>query len=395
MTYVRNPNPEIRQAAYDDMYRVYADDGTLLSQIYNHRVRDWTNEQVKLRSFSSPIADRNLSNDIPDVVVDTLLEVIRDEAPAFRRYFKLKAKWLGLDKLRRYDLYAPLSSSDKEIEYNQAVHMVLDTFDDFSPAVGQHARRVFNDQHIDSKVRAGKRGGAFCASILPEMTPYVLMNYTKDVRDVATLAHELGHAIHSMMAADHSIFTFHSALPLAETASVFSEMLLTDRLLAQEKDPSVRRDILASALDDAYATVLRQAYFVLFEREAHQMVMEGKNMDELNAAYTANLQDQFGDAVDIADIFQWEWISIPHIYHTPFYCYAYSFGQLLVLALYQQYKQEGESFKPKYLKVLSYGGSASPEEILTEAGIDMRSADFWRGGFRVIEGMIDELGAIG
>jgi oligoendopeptidase F len=297
--------------------------------------------------------------------------------------------------LRRYDLYAPLSTAKKTIDYNDAVQMVLDTFDGFSAKIGAYSRRVFEQNHIDSEIRPGKRGGAFCASTLPELTPFVLMNYTGEVRDVATLAHELGHAIHAMMAEDHSIFTFHSALPMAETASVFSEMLLTDRLLAEERDPAVRRDLIAAALDDAYATVLRQAYFVLFEREAHQMINAGKNTSALHEAYMTNLSDQFGDVVDVADLFRREWIMIPHIYHVPFYCYAYSFGQLMVLSLYQQYKDEGESFVPKYLKILAYGGSTSPNDILTEAGIDISSLDFWRGGFRVLEGMIDELEAIG
>lgn len=394
-TYARSPRPEVRQAAYDELYRVYSDHGTLLAQIYNYRVRDWANEQLKLRKFQTPIAVRNLANDIPDEVVETLLAVIADEAPVFHRYFRLKAKMLGVPKLRRYDLYAPLNTTEKKVDYGDAVTMVLETLNDFSPVVGQHAQRVFDERHIDSQVRAGKRSGAFCMSLLPELTPYVLMNYTGDVRDVATMAHELGHAIHAMMAEDHSLFTFHSALPMAETASVFSEMLLTDRLLAAEKDPAVRRDLLVNALDDAYATVLRQAYFVLFEKVAHEAVLAGKNVEELNALYLENLQQQFGDVFEINDVFKWEWISIPHIYQVPFYCYAYSFGQLLVLSLYQQYKEQGEAFIPGYLKILTYGGSASAEDILTEAGIDMRSADFWRGGFRVLEGLIDELEAIG
>lgn len=392
MTYVRNPSPEIRAAAYQEQFRVYGREATVLAQIYTHRVRDWATENLNLRRFSSPIAVRNLGNDVPDAVVNTLLDVCAEQAPIFHRYFKLKAGWLGLPKLRRYDLYAPLSQeSTKKIDYGDAVTMVLDSFNEFSPMVAQEARRVFAEGHIDSEIRAGKRGGAFCASILPRLTPWVLLNYTGEPRQVATLAHELGHAIHAMLAAEHSVLTFHSALPLAETASVFSEMLLTDRLLAEEKDPHVRRDLLADAVDDAYATVLRQAYFVLFERDAHRLVVEGKTMDELNQHYLGQLQQQFGDAVEVSEDFQAEWICIPHIYHTPFYCYAYSFGQLLALSLYQQYKEQGQSFAPKLLKILSYGGAASPNHILSEAGIDMADPNFWRSGFKVIEGMIDAL----
>jgi oligoendopeptidase F len=331
---------------------------------------------------------------VPDAVVDTLLDVCAEQAPLFHRYFKLKAGWLGLPngKLRRYDLYAPLNKeSSKKIAYGDAVEMVLDSFNEFSPIVAKEARRVFDDGHIDAEIRPGKRGGAFCAGILPGVSPWVLLNYTGEPRQVATLAHEMGHAIHALMAANHSVLTFHSALPLAETASVFSEMLLTDRLLAEESSPTVRRDLLADAIDDAYATILRQAYFVLFERDAHGLVAGGKTMDELNQHYLTQLHQQFGDAVEVSEDFQREWICIPHIYHTPFYCYAYSFGQLLALSLYQQYKEDGQSFKPKLLKILAYGGAASPHHILSEAGIDMADPNFWRSGFKVIEGMIAEL----
>jgi oligoendopeptidase F len=253
------------------------------------------------------------------------------------------------------------------------------------------AQRVFDQKHVDGEVRKGKRDGAFCWSVVPDMTPYVLLNYQGRARDVATMAHELGHAIHSMLAAHHSTFTFHSSLPLAETASTFGEMMLTDKLLAEEKDEAVRRDILFKQVDDAYATILRQVYFALFEREAHEMTQKNATVDEMCAAYKENLKEQFGDSIELTDEFKWEWVSIPHIYHTPFYVYAYAFGQLLVFSLYQQFKAEGESFKPKYLKILSAGGSEAPAKILAEAGIDIRSAKFWQGGFDVLSRMVDEL----
>ncbi|MEM7348528.1 MAG: M3 family oligoendopeptidase [Chloroflexota bacterium] len=392
MTYVRSPLPEMREAAYKEQFRVYDQEASVLAQIYIHRVRDWSSENLNLRNFTSPIAVRNLANDIPDEVTNTLLDVCAEQAHIFHRYFKLKAEWLNLPKLRRYDLYAPLSkSSTKKIEYNDAVTMVLDGFQEFSPLVADEARRIFTEGHIDAEIRPNKRSGAFCASILPELTPWVLANYSGEPRDVATLAHELGHAIHALLANDHSVLTFHSALPMAETASVFSEMLLTDRLLADESDTAIQREILADAVDDIYATVLRQAYFVLFERDAHEIIASGGTMKELNERYLANLQQQFGDAIELSEDFQQEWICIPHIYHTPFYCYAYSFGQLLALSLYQQYKEQGAEFTPKFLKILKYGGSASPNHILSEAGINMADPDFWRSGFKVIEQMINRL----
>lgn len=392
--YVHNPNAGLRKAAYREMNRVYALDNAVLGQIYVHRVRDWRNENLVVRGFSSPISVRNLGNDIPDPVVDTLLEVSRKNASVFQEYFRLKAGWLGMEKLRRFDIYAPLSETHAEYPYDRAVQTVLDSFERFSPVIARHAERVFAENHIDSEIRPGKEGGAFCAGVLPGAAPWVKLNYTGKVRDVATMAHELGHAIHSLMASDHSILTFHASLPLAETASVFGEMILTERLLEEMPDPKVQRNILAAAVDDAYATVMRQAYFVLFERQAHAMIAEGKMIDDLRAAYFQNLQEQFGDAVDLDQAFQWEWVTIPHIYQVPFYCYAYSFGQLLVLSLYQRYKEEGPAFVPRYLKILAYGGSASPDHILTEAGIDMTSADFWQGGFDVIRGMVDRLAAL-
>jgi oligoendopeptidase F len=389
--FYQGPDPDLRAKAYQELYRVYGEDGPVLGQMYQTRARDWHNENITLRKFSSPIAVRNLSNDIPDEAVDVLMDVTKKNAGIFQRYFKMKAKYVGMDKLRRYDIYAPVAKADKTFEFGDAARMVLESFSAFEPRASELAQRVFDRDHLDSEIRKGKQGGAFCASINPEDTPYVLMNYTGRARDVATLAHELGHAIHAMLASHHSTFTFHSSLPLAETASTFGEMMLTEKLLAEETDEAVRRDILFKQMDDAFATILRQIYFAMFEREAHEMIQKNASTDELSAAYIKNLEEQFGDSVELSEEFKWEWVSIPHIYHTPFYVYAYAFGQLLVFSLYQQYKAEGEAFKPKYLKVLSAGGSEAPEKILSEAGIDIRSPQFWQGGFDVLSRMVDEL----
>ncbi|NTU61892.1 MAG: M3 family oligoendopeptidase, partial [Chloroflexi bacterium] len=344
-SYVRHPSPQVRAAVYQELYRVYGDQRLVLAQIYSNRVRDWHNESIQLRGYCEPISVRNLANDIPDSVTDTLLSVARQNNHLYQRYFKLKAKWLGMPKLRRYDVYAPLLQAEKRYEFGVAADLVLASYGDFSPTLADHARRVFAENHIDSELRTGKRGGAFCYSALPQMAPWVLINFAGRARDVATLAHELGHAVHALMAQEHSVLTFHSSLPLAETASTFGEMLLTDRLLKNETDAAVRRDLLADKIDDTYATIQRQAYFTLFERDAHRLVMDNKSADEIAAHYLTNLQEQFGDALDIGDEFKWEWISIPHFYHVPFYTYAYSFGQLFALALYQMYRQDGESFE--------------------------------------------------
>jgi oligoendopeptidase F len=390
-TFRYSPDPEIRAKAYQEFFRVHAEDGPILGQMYQTRARDWHNENLSLRKFDKPISVRNLTNNVPDEAVGVLLDVTRRNAKIFQSYFKLKAKHVGLKKLRRYDIYAPVAKSDKKYDFGDAAKMVLESFTAFDPLVGELAQRVFDQTHMDSEIRKGKSGGAFCWSVVPEMTPYVLINYQGNGRDVATLAHELGHAIHSMLASHHSTFTFEASLPLAETASTFGEMMLTDKLLAQEKDESVRRDILFKQMDDAFATILRQVYFTLFEKQAHKMVQNNASVDELCAAYLENLKEQFGDSVELSEDFKWEWVSIPHIYHTPFYVYAYAFGQLLVFSLYQQFKTEGESFKPKYLKILSAGGSEAPAKILADAGIDIRSAKFWQGGFNVLDGLVKEL----
>ena len=392
--YAFSTRPELRAAAYRELYRVFGQEATILGQIYVNIARDWHEEAVGLRGYPSAIAVRNTDNDIPDRAVEVLLEVARANAPIFQRYFRLKAGWLGLDRLRRYDVYAPLASSERKIPYQAAVRSVLETFGEFDLRFAGLAERVLAENHLDGEIRKGKRGGAFCATVLPRLTPWVLVNYTGRVRDVATLAHELGHAVHSLLAEDHSILTQHASLPLAETASVFAEMLITDRLLREEADPLARRELLASAVDDVYATVLRQSYFVLFELEAHQAILAGRSLEDLNDIYLANLAEQFGDSVEVPAEFRYEWLSIPHIYHTPFYCYAYSFGQLLVLALYRRYQEQGAAFRPGYLKLLSYGGSARPQAILSEVGIDMTDRSFWQGGFDLVRQRIDELEAI-
>ncbi|MBX7236381.1 MAG: M3 family oligoendopeptidase [Caldilineales bacterium] len=391
MVNVRSPRPEVREAAYREQFRVYGQDGPILGQMYQTLVRDWRNENVDLRRFRSPIAVRNLNNDIPDDVVDSLLDVAKANASVFQRFFRLKAKLHGVERLRRYDIYAPFTAAEKSYSYEQAVDMVLDSFARFEPRIAQLAARVFDEGRIDSEVRKGKRSGAFCWSVTPQLTPWVLANYQGRANDVSTLAHELGHAIHTMLASHHSVFTFHASLPLAETASTFGEMLLVDRLLHDEPDEAVRRDLLFQQIDDAYATIQRQAFFALFERQAHEMVQANAAVDEISAAYLQTLRDQFGDAVEVADEFKWEWVAIPHIFHSPFYVYAYAFGQLLVLSLYRRYQSEGDAFKPKYLDILAAGGSDAPARILAAAGIDIHSREFWQGGFDIIAERVGQL----
>ncbi len=391
MSHVRSADPDLRARAYQELYRVYGEDAPILGQIYQNIARDWKNENVNMRKYKSPISVRNTVNDLPDEVIETLMEVSRKNIGIFHRFFRLKAQKIGMEKLRRYDVYAPVSELDKRFSYDEATAMTFESFERFDPKFAELARKVFDQGHVDSEVRKGKMGGAFCSTLGPELSPWVMLNYQGKADDVGTMAHELGHAIHSLMADEHSIFTQHACLPLAETASTFGEMMLTDLMLERETDEAVRQDILFAQLDDAFATIIRQIYFAIFEKEAHEMIINDASVDELSEAYLANLKEEFGDAVEVSDEFKYEWVSIPHIYGTPFYVYAYAFGQLLVFALYKRYQEEGESFKPKYMRILSAGGSIAPIDLLNEAGMDVTTAEFWQGGFDVIAGLVDKL----
>ena len=389
--YLRHPSARLREAAYHELYRVFAGQHDLLGEIFKTLVNDWKAENLQLRRFLSPIATRNLSNDIPDKAVDALLAVCRRNVEIFQNYFRIKGRLCKIRPMSRYHIYAPHQTEEKTYRFQDAVRMVLEAYRAFSPKLADLVQRVLDEHHLDASTRPGKLGGAYCYSVVPGFTPYVLLNFTGEARDIATMAHELGHAVHGMLAERHSIFTFHSTLPLAETASVFGERILSDSLMKQEQNKKVRQGLLLNQLDDIYATVLRQAYFVLFENRAHEMIAQGATVKNLAQMYLTELRQQFGKAVKVPNEFQWEWLTIPHIFASPFYCYAYSFGNLLVLALYRMYQDEGASFVPKYLDLLSTGGSEPPHMILAKVGVDMTSEAFWQSGFDTIRAMVQQL----
>lgn len=391
MSYVRHPLTSVRRGAYQSLFKVYGAQRDILGDVYKHLVQDWGNEGLQLRHYSSPIAVRNVANDLPEQAVDALLTTCRKNAAVFQEYFLLKQRLLKLKTFHRYDLYAPYGAKSHRYSFHRAERMVMEAYQNFSPRLADLAARVIREKHLDASIRPGKMGGAFCYSVRPKQTPYVLVNFTGEARDVSTLAHELGHAVHAMLAENHSVMTFHSALPLAETASIFGEQLLSDSLLAQERDHTAKISLLLGQLDDAYATIMRQAFFVQFEREAHRMIDTGATIDELAETYLTFLREQFGKAVTVGEEFRWEWLAIPHIFVSPFYCYSYSFGNLLVLALFQQYKKEGHAFIPKYVELLAGGGSASPKTLLTPLGVDVSSRKFWQGGFTRIQALVHEL----
>lgn len=391
MVHVRSADPEIRAGAYQELYRVFSQDGPILGQIYQNLVRDWRIEKIRLRGYASPAAVRHQANDLGESAVNSLLEAAVDNASLFGEFFRLKARVLKLPKFRRYDLYAPLEADSDHYNFKEGLDEVLAAFDSFSPEFKMMAGKIIDARRFSARAQAGKQGGAFCYSVLPGDTPWVLMTYNGRRQDLFTMAHELGHGIHSQLAAEHSVFHFHATLPLAETASTFGEMLLADRLLKKNLAPRQRADMLFHLLDDAYATIGRQAFFALFEIEAHDLTEKGATVDDLAGAYMANLKRQFGGSVEVGDEFRWEWVSIPHIFHTPFYVYAYSFGQLLVYCLWRQYQNEGSSFVPRLRGLLSRGGSAPPEQIVAESGLGPLDRAFWQGGFDLIGEMLSDL----
>ena len=391
-TLVRSKSAKTRETAYKALLSKYQKNKGVVGEIYQNIVLNWKNEGIDMRNFSSPISIQNVGNDIDDKTVESLLHVCKKNAPVFQKYFSKKASMSGMKKLRRYDLYAPTKSNKKEknYSYDNGVKLVLDSLSKFSPKISEFASRVFNENHVDHSIRPGKRDGAFCSTPLPYITPFVLINYTGKSRDVFTLAHEIGHAVHSIAASDKSILVSDASLPLAETASTYSELLLYDNISDSINDYE-KKSMLAEKIDDFYATICRQSFFTIFEMDAHKQIANSTTVDELSNTYLENLKTQFGNSIDISDDFGVEWSYIPHFYHSPFYCYSYAFRNLLSLSLFQTYKKEGDRFASTYIDILAAGGSKKPELLLKEHGFDISKTKFWQDGFDYIKNQVNTL----
>ena len=393
--YVRSTNPKIRETAYKTILSKYEENKGVIGEIYQNIVLNWKDEGIELRGYKTPISMRNIANDVDDKTIESLLSICRKNSTVFQKFFLQKAKMLDMKKLQRYDLYAPAAAKIKEknYSYNQSVKLVFESLGKFSSTLEEYARKVFNENHIDSSIRPGKRDGAFCSTLTPKITPYVLVNFTGKSRDVFTLAHELGHAVHSQAAQNRSILVQDAPLPLAETASTFSELLLYDNLADKISDDQ-KKIMLSEKIDDLYATILRQSYFTIFEVDAHEQIGKGTTIDEISKMYLQNLKEQFGNSVNLSEDFAIEWSCIPHFYHTPFYCYAYSFGNLLALSLFQRYKKEGNDFVKSYMDILAAGGSKKPEKLLLEHGFDIKSPKFWQEGFDYVSEQVKVLSSL-
>ncbi|NOX71675.1 MAG: M3 family oligoendopeptidase [Candidatus Micrarchaeota archaeon] len=389
--FFHSKNPDMRRMAYRSVMNVYGQNREKLFAIYSPIVKDWAIE-AELRKYQSSISMRNFANELDDNIIDALINSCVRNRHIFWDFFRMKAKLLGMKTLARYDLHAPLGRTGKKIPFSDARKIVLSALNDFSPRFGEKAEMLFSG-HIDSHPRKDKSTGGFWMSVTPKIRPYILLNYTGRPSDVTTLAHELGHAIHDIYASKNSISASHAPLPLCETASIFSEMIAFERILANSSAQE-KLSLLSHKLTEFYATISRQNYFVKFELKAHRKIPEGITEEELSRLYLNNLKEEFGRAVKVPDEFRYEWSYVPHIFHTPFYCYAYSFGELLSLSLYSIYKEEGKKFISVIERILSAGGSRNPKDLLMESGLDISRRTFWDNGFKTIRTFIGEFGDI-
>ncbi len=346
----------------------------------------------RLRRYPSWLAARNLANEASDESVQALIEAVRGRYELPRRWYRLKAKLLGVERLADYDRMAAVTQDEVSFAYAQACELVRDCYGSFSPELGDLVQRFYDERWIDAPVRPGKRGGAFCASATPDVHPYVMLNYTSRRRDVLTLAHELGHGVHFALAARQGIFHQGTPLTLAETASVFGETIVFGRLLEEDSTPESRLALLAENLEGAIATVFRQVAMNRFEDLAHTARREQGELsvERLGDLWSESQSEMLGDSVEITDGYRSWWSYIPHFINTPGYVYAYAYGQLLALSVYQRYEQRGAEFVPQYLELLAAGGSRSPQELGEIVDVDLADPGFWDAGRDLVERQLEE-----
>jgi oligoendopeptidase F len=361
--------------------------GYVLNTILNERAIE-----DRLRGYESWISAQNLSNEIPDEATQSLVDAIMARYDIPRRFYSLKARLLGLPRLRDYDRFAPLQEVGGTIAWDDAQEIVLEAFTGFSPVAGEIIGNFFEKEWIDAAVRPGKMLGAFCATLIPDVHPYVLMNYAGERRSVLTLAHELGHGLHGSLAQDLGLLNARTPLTLAETASVFGEALTFEKLMAREDDPRARLDLIVGRIDDAISTVFRQIALNRFEHAIHTGRREEGELpiERISQFWSAEQRRMLGDAVEVTDNYGIWWSYVPHFIAVPGYVYAYSFGYLFSLAIYRRYLEEGEALVEPYLDLLRAGGSAPPAELASRLGFDIGDPDFWATGLDAIGALVDE-----
>jgi len=386
-----SPDRELRAHVAERVTAALAPTIRTRAYIFNTLLADKATDD-RLRRYPTWISARNLSNEAGDESVAALVQAVRDNYEIPRRWYRLKARLLGLDRLADYDRMASVGGEEPSFQWEQARDIVLDSFGAFSDVMADGARRFFDERWIDAPVRPAKRGGAFCAYTVPSAHPYVMLNYTHKRRDVLTLAHELGHGLHAYLAIDRGVFEQHTPLTVCETASVFGEALVFGRLLDETDEPRSRLALLAENIEGSIATVFRQVAMNRFEELAHT---ERRERGELSVERFGDLwaesqEELLGDAVEVTDGYRSWWSYVPHFIATPGYVYAYAYGQLLALSVYGRYLTEGEPFVSKYLEMLAAGGSRAPEDLATIAGLDLTDPGFWRAGLDLVRGQLEQ-----
>jgi oligoendopeptidase F len=388
---LHHPDPALRELAFATFLTRHAKHGIVYSAVFNDITLDHSQE-LELRGYATPMEPTNIANEIEERVVERLMTVSEANYPLARDYFRLKAKLLKLPRLKNTDIYAPVGESDRRYTFAEAKDLVLTAYREFNPAYGPTIEAFFSERRIDALPRPGKGGGAFCMGMTPSLPPYVLMNFTGNLRDVATLAHELGHGLHFVLSGCQTMLNYHAPLPLAETASVFGEMLLTRHLLERENDPAVKTALLCAKIEDIIATTFRQNVLTRFEERLHLERREGLlTTSRICTLWWEENEKLYGDAVTMIDPYRWGWSYISHFIHSRFYCYSYVFAELLVLSLYRNYLQEGAPFIPRYEAILKSGAALSPADTVRPAGMDLADPDFWQKGYDLLRDLIEKL----
>jgi oligoendopeptidase F len=392
LTLLREPDRELRRKASAAVTAALSSDIRTRAYIFNVILQEKAIDD-RLRKFPSWVSSRNLANETSDQAVQALVEAVTGRYDICVRYYRVKAKLLGVGELHEWDRYAPLEEVSRDISWDDAKELVLGSYNRFSKKAGALVEDFFKHGWIDAPVVPGKAGGAYCMPVTPRHHPYVMLNFTGRLRDVTTLAHELGHGLHDRLASKQHIFDYNPPLTLAETASVFGEALTFDRIMTEEKDPKVRLAMLCTQVEDAFATVFRQVAFNRFEDACHTARRtEGElAVEQLGEIYQSKLQPMFGDALILTDEHKGWWSYVEHFLHTPGYVYAYAYGNLLALAVYQRSLEQGPSFVDDYLDFLAAGGSTPPDELVRRLGMDITDPDFWNAGLRILDGMVTQV----
>ena len=385
------PDREVRRSAAEAVTAALAPGLRTRGYLFNTLLYDKAVDD-RLRGYRHWLASRNLANEASDESVQALVGAVRARYDLPQRWYRLKAELLGIERIADYDRMAPVVGEDETMPWPEARDLVLDAYGSFSPELGRLARAFFDGRRVDAPLRPGKRGGAFCAYTVPSKEPYVLLNWTSKRRDALTLAHELGHGVHAVLGASQGVFHHHTPLTLAETASVFGEEMLFARLLEQASDPASRLALLAGSIEDSIATVFRQTAMNQFEDKVHTARREQGELppDRFGELWIESQAEMLGDSVELTEGYATWWSYIPHFIHTPGYVYAYAYGQLLALSVYELYLAEGESFVPRYLEMLSAGGSRSPEELGRLVGVDLADPGFWDAGLALVERQLEQ-----